>query len=146
MDAKVIDEILDAILPPLEAAESQTTALTRFLRERGILTDDDFARFQEEAANAAEIRGRALRLRMHSLVTSVLEEIERTQKREAEKPAPIGQKKGGPPVKEQASTENPGPRAKDSGKQKTAASGENAEKPQDVSAPEREDEPQKKAS
>jgi len=152
VDEKLIDEILDAVLPPIEAAESQTAAVIQLLRERGILNDDDFARFQEQAENASEIRSRAMRLRLKRILSAMSENIEKLRKQvedlAKEKAAEAGNpehrdRKEGPPTKEGAVKQDDRPREE--------MRRQSAEKPQKEEAPAaREDrepqEPQRKAS
>lgn len=136
MDEKLIDEILDAVLPPIEAAESQTNALIQLLRERGILTDDDFHRFQEQAENASEIKSRAMRLRLKRIFESLADESAKLKKqvddladqKTASEEKPDHRDKGGPPTKEEA--------AQHDQKQETPAAHEDRER----------QEPRKKAS
>lgn len=80
MDPKVIDEILDALLTPLETAESRSAALLELLRESGTIADEQLAPFLEQAENASEIKSRALRLRLKRILTSVIPQPEQSKK------------------------------------------------------------------
>lgn len=67
MDSKIAEQILDELAPTFEAIESQSEALLRFVREKGIASDEELAPYLEQAAAASSVRWRALRVRMGRL-------------------------------------------------------------------------------
>lgn len=88
MDSGIVKELLDELIPHLEIMESQSAAVLRFLQEKGIATEKDLAPFLEEAGKASNVRWRASRLRIERLLSSLIEDLEKTAKQSvAEKPA-----------------------------------------------------------
>lgn len=85
MKEELLDELLDAIVPSLEAAEAQTAALFQLLQEKNIISADEHARLVAQAANASDIKARATRLRLKRVLTSALDDLEK--QKEPEKPA-----------------------------------------------------------
>ena len=84
MDENALDEILDALLSPLEAAEARSTAVLRALTETGVIAEDTLATFLSEAENASEIKARGLRLRLKRVLTGAIADLENTRKQEEE--------------------------------------------------------------
>ena len=80
MKEELIEEILSAIVPSLQSAETQTAALVQLLREKNVISAEERARLQEQAANTADIKALAMRL-----LTSALQELEASKA--PEKPA-----------------------------------------------------------
>lgn len=88
MDSAIAKELLDELIPDLERLETQSAAVLRFLKEKGIATEKDLAPFLEEAGKASNVRWRASRLRIERLLSSLIEELEKTpQQPVAEQPA-----------------------------------------------------------
>jgi hypothetical protein len=72
MDPDVIEQVLDQLLPALEATEAQTAALVQFLKAKGVLTEEEFAPFLEQAGNASNVRARVARVRIKKILSSAL--------------------------------------------------------------------------
>jgi hypothetical protein len=75
-DTTIADEILRELLSTLEAAAAQSAALIQFIKDKGIAKEDELAPYLEAAANASDVRSRATRLRMNSLIASALKSWE----------------------------------------------------------------------
>lgn len=78
MDFNVAEQVLEELLPSLEALETQSTAILHFLKDRGIATDEQLAPYLERAGNASSVRWRAARLRMTSILSSAMKSAEQS--------------------------------------------------------------------
>jgi uncharacterized protein YdaU (DUF1376 family) len=88
MDEKIVDEILNDLYSSLEDAETQSTAVLLFLKDQGIATDEKLAPYLEQAGRASDVRWRAARVRMASLLSSAMKTPEAsTPKQTAEETA-----------------------------------------------------------
>lgn len=88
MDSGIAKELLDELIPHLETIETQSAAVMRFLKEKGIATEKDLAPYLDEAGKASNVRWRASRLRIERLLSSLIEELEKAAKQAIpEKPA-----------------------------------------------------------
>jgi len=89
MDADALKKAFNELYPHLEWQQTQITALLEFLTAKGIITDQEFDPFVEEAGKRSSVKWLAARLRVeHALSES---------KEEEEKPAEISTK---PPAEE----------------------------------------------
>jgi hypothetical protein len=93
MDEKTAQEILDELVPSLEALDTQSTAVLQFLKSKKLASEEELASFFEQAANASNVRWRAVRLRIDRLVSSAIQAEEaakqrRTEQRKAEGEVP----------------------------------------------------------
>jgi len=120
MDANIIDEFLDALLNPIEAADSRTAALLQLLQESGTVSEERLNRALEQAGNAAEIKSHGRRLRLKRIVSSAITDIEKANqpkenaktekseaKDEAEKPEGPKEKSGEEPHSEPNDEQHP---------------------------------------
>ena len=69
-----IKEVIGDLFRYLELLETQTAAILRVLKDKGISTEEDFASYSEEASNAANVKWRAARARMEKLFAAIPEE------------------------------------------------------------------------
>jgi len=95
MDVSVAEQMLDELLPSLEALEAQSGAIVQFLRDKGIATDEQLAPFLERARSASNVRWLAVRLRMNRLLAPAVktgEETKKTTENMKEEPAERAQK------------------------------------------------------
>jgi hypothetical protein len=84
-----IKEILDELFSLLESLETQTLALTQFLKDQGIATDEKLAPHLDRAGNASSVKWRAARARMQYLLSPVAKKTddqEEDKNKEPEKP------------------------------------------------------------
>ncbi len=87
MDTSVAEELLDEVLPWLEALEAQNAAIAQFLREKGIATDEQLAPYVEQAKNASSVRWRAARLRIERLLSTAIKATEQAKEKVPDKAA-----------------------------------------------------------
>jgi hypothetical protein len=76
MDLKIAEEFLDELFSSLEAQETQSAAVLQFLKDHGNATDDQLAPYMEQASKASNVRWRAARLRLMSLLSSAVKSAE----------------------------------------------------------------------
>jgi hypothetical protein len=84
-----IKEILDELFSLLESLETQSLALSQFLKDQGIAADEKLAPYLDRAGNASSVKWRAARARMQYLLSPVAKKAEDQGKdkgKEAEKP------------------------------------------------------------
>jgi hypothetical protein len=75
-----IKEILDELFSLLETFETQSLALTQFLKDQGIATDEKLAPYLDRAGNASSVKWRAARARMQYLLSPVPKPASDTEK------------------------------------------------------------------
>ena len=92
-----IKEILDELFSLLESLETQSLALTQFLKDEGIATDEKLAPYLDRAGNASSVKWRAARARMQYLLSPIAKQ---TKDEEKDK-----NKESGKPPTEKQSTE-----------------------------------------
>jgi hypothetical protein len=102
-----IKEILDELFSLLETLETQSLALTQFLKDQGIATDEKLAPYLDRAGNASSVKWRAARARMHYLLSPVAkksDDQEKDKNKESEKPA---EKQSAPEEEQKSGAEKP---------------------------------------
>jgi hypothetical protein len=85
VERAVVEQLLDEIISALVDLETKAAATLQFLKDKEHVTDEELAPYLEQAGNASEVRWRAARLRMMSLLSSALKSIE-APKEEAKAP------------------------------------------------------------
>ena len=92
MDEEILKQIFDELFSALEPLEAQNAALLRFLKAKGIATDQELAPYLEEAGNASNVRWRAARVRTAALISSALKPpenaVEPVPSKKKEAPSP----------------------------------------------------------
>ncbi len=84
-----IKEILDELFSLLESLETQSLAITQFLKDQGIATDEKLAPFLDRAGNASSVKWRAARARMQYLLSPVAKKTDdqaKDKNNDSEKP------------------------------------------------------------
>jgi hypothetical protein len=87
MNQELIQQIVDEILSSFEPLEAQSTAVMQFLKAKGVATDAELAPFLEQAANTANVRWRAVRVRAAALIANALKDEESKSAEKENKPA-----------------------------------------------------------
>ncbi|MDP9339266.1 MAG: hypothetical protein M3P45_10400 [Acidobacteriota bacterium] len=83
-----IKEILEELFSLLETLETQSMAITQFLKDQGIATDEKLAPYVDRAGNASSVKWRAARARMQYLLSPIHKEKKEKEpeKEPSEKP------------------------------------------------------------
>jgi len=76
MDEEILQQIFDELLSSFEPLETQAAALVQFLKAKGIASDQELAPFLDQAGNASNVRWRAARVRIRSLISSAMKPVE----------------------------------------------------------------------
>ena len=84
MDAHVAQELLNELGSSLENLETQQAALLRFLKDKGIVTDEELAPYLNEAGNASSVRWRAAHVRLEHIFAAAEKKEQQTAKPEAQ--------------------------------------------------------------
>ena len=85
MDENIVEEILQTLLSSLEALDTQTTALMQYVKAKGIATEEELAPFLEQSGNASNVRWRAAKVRMSSLLAAAAKSAKAEAALEAQK-------------------------------------------------------------
>src|SRR5947207_13869607 len=76
MDEQVVQQIVDEVLSSLEPLDTQSDGLLQFLKAKGIASDEEVAPYLEQAGKASNVRWLAARLRIKSLISSAMKQID----------------------------------------------------------------------
>jgi hypothetical protein len=68
MNVELAEELVDALGSSLEDLEASQAALIQFLKDQGIVTDEQFADYRKQASKASSVRWRAARVRLQHLI------------------------------------------------------------------------------
>lgn len=82
MDAHVAQELLNELGSSLESLETQQTALLRFLKDKGIVTEEQLAPYLNEAGNASSVRWRAAHVRLEHIFSAAEQKEQQAAKPE----------------------------------------------------------------
>jgi len=77
MDASPALQAISELLPYLESLDTKNTAILQALKERGLLTDEEFAPYLEQAANMTSVRWLAARVRIERLLSTKVQDSEK---------------------------------------------------------------------
>jgi hypothetical protein len=100
-----IKEILDELFSLLESLETQSLALTQFLKDQGIATDEKLAPYLDRAGNASSVKWRAARARMQYLLSPVAKQSSDKEDKEKDKNKAPEKPPAEKPSQEKQSTE-----------------------------------------
>jgi hypothetical protein len=95
MNEEIVQQIVDEILSSLEPLETQSAALTQFLKAKGLATEEELAPFLDQAANAANVRWRAVRVRTAALISNAMKTAEEPSKATAKQPTQSASEQAG---------------------------------------------------
>jgi hypothetical protein len=85
MDENVVREMLHELFTSLEALETQNSAITQFLKDKGITNEEELAPYLQSAGNASNVRWLAARVRMDHLLSSAMKTPEKETRKEPPK-------------------------------------------------------------
>jgi hypothetical protein len=70
MDEKTLQEIFHELISSLEAMDTQSSAISQFLKDKGIATPEQLAPYLERAGNASGVRWLGTRVRVDYLFST----------------------------------------------------------------------------
>jgi hypothetical protein len=114
-----LKDILNELFSLLESLETQSLALTQFLKDQGIATDEKLAPYLDRAGNASSVKWRAARARMQYLLSPGPKQ---SSDKEKDKESGKSEKQEKPP-EEKSSTEKPAKQKPPTDEQKPDNSG-----------------------
>ena len=126
MDSKITEEILNDLIPSLEALETKSTAVLEFLKKEGIASDEKLAPYLEQAASASNVRWLAVRVRMERLLSSVEKQSEDKKANQQEASAESNSTE---PVKMTEAAAQSEEKSQPAGQEKSAENGDKAKQP-----------------
>ena len=132
-----IKEILEELFSLLESLETQSLALTQFLKDQGIATDEKLVPYLDRAGNASSVKWRAARARMQYLLSPVAKKTDdqaKDKNKESEKPQAEKQATEKQPT-EKPSTEQNKPATPDATKNTAQNTGANTSRNPKPAAP-----------
>ncbi len=88
MNEKNAQEMLHELFSSLEELDTQSTAILRFLKDKGMASDEDLAPYLEQAGNETSVRWLAARVRIDHLLAGAMKENEESAR---QKPAPVAE-------------------------------------------------------
>jgi hypothetical protein len=95
MDEKIVHEILQDLFSSLEALQTQSRATSQFLKDKGIVNEEELAPYLEQAGNASSVRWLAARVRIDYLLSGAMKAAEEETEKESPKATETGQKTNG---------------------------------------------------
>jgi uncharacterized protein YdaU (DUF1376 family) len=95
MHPKIGQEILDDLIPSLEAVEAKSTAVLEFLKGEGIANEEKLAPYLDQAARASNVRWLGVRVRIERLLSAAEKNsAEKRTDKEEKKPETAQHKAG----------------------------------------------------
>ena len=82
MDVDLAQELLNELGSSLKNLETEHAALLQFLKDNGVLTDDQFAPYLAQAGTASSVRWRAAHIRLQRLFSSERQKEEKLREDE----------------------------------------------------------------
>jgi hypothetical protein len=115
MDIKAAEEFLDQLFSSLESLETQSAAILQFLKQQSGATDEQLAPYFQQAGNASNVRWRAARLRLMSLLSAAVKDAEPAEKPATKsQSAPPAAQAAGQPISAQKESPDQKPAQSDS--------------------------------
>jgi hypothetical protein len=84
MDHAITDEILEELSSALQRVEAQSSAVLEFVKDKGIVKEDELAPYLERASAASSVRWRATRVRLRRLLSGLEKRQESKEQRKEE--------------------------------------------------------------
>ena len=81
MDPAITDEILEELSSALQRVEAQSSAILEFVKDKGIVKEDELAPYLERANAASSVRWRATRVRLERLLSGLEKRQEAKEQR-----------------------------------------------------------------
>jgi len=72
------EQVFEEMLPYLEALDAQIAGIIRLLKDKGISTNEELAKYIERGDDAGNVRERGMRARMEYLFSSAVKRTEGT--------------------------------------------------------------------
>lgn len=66
------EQVFEEILPYLETLDAQIGGIIRLLKDKGITTNEELAKYAQQGDDAANVRERGMRARMEYLFSSAI--------------------------------------------------------------------------
>ena len=82
MNVDLAQELLNELGSSLENLEAQQAALLQFLKDAGIVTDEQLAPYLTQAGNASNVRWRAARIRLARIISTERQKEEQLAQKE----------------------------------------------------------------
>jgi hypothetical protein len=76
MDAKDLKEIFHEFIDSMEKMDTQNSAISQFLKDKGVVDPKDLAPYMEQAGNASGVRWLGVRVRIDHLLSSAIQSEE----------------------------------------------------------------------
>ena len=93
MDRAITDEILEELSSTLRRVEAQSSAILEFVKDKGLVKEDELAPYLERANAASSVRWRATRVRLEKLFSGLEKKQQQKEQQEDEERKEAGQKK-----------------------------------------------------
>jgi hypothetical protein len=106
MDEKIVQEVLHQLFSSLEALDTQSTAVLQFLKDKGLVNDEEFRPYLERAGNASGVRWLAARVRIDHLLAGAMKAAEEDAAKQASKATESSQQASPPDKQPDKSTDS----------------------------------------
>jgi hypothetical protein len=108
MDEKIVQEVLHQLFSSLEALDTQSAAVLQFMKDKGLVNDEEFRPYLERAGNASGVRWLAARVRIDHLLAGAMKAAEEEDAaKQASKATESSQQTSSPDKPADKSTDSP---------------------------------------
>lgn len=76
MNSRPAEQVFEEVLPYLEMLDAQIGALIQVLKDKGITSGDEFAKYVQRADLGSNVKERAMRVRMEYLFSTAAKRSE----------------------------------------------------------------------